>query len=323
MRLARTLISMLSAASLMTAISTAADAQCPLPYQITNGQTADASQVMGDLNALATCVGNVSPGGSANALQYNSGSGSFGGIGPLTNGQLAIGSTGNTPQAGTLTPGSGISITNGPGSITISATAAGTISPFYDPSSIAITRPVSSAFTVNNSTGNTGALSNMASRGVVLTVPSGASFITAMEQNVPSSSAFTVTAFVYPVSYLTGNWFWGLAVKDTSGKYVGLGFRNLTPTAYFTFSNINTVNTFSTGTGIVNAQNPVWVRLQLTGGNFIFSFSFDGENFVPGWTVSSTAYLSSSLATVGIITDNNSSGQNLILDVFSWTSTSP
>jgi hypothetical protein len=41
-------------------------------------------------------------------------------IGPLTNGQLAIGSTGANPVAATLTAGTGININNGSGSITIS-----------------------------------------------------------------------------------------------------------------------------------------------------------------------------------------------------------
>lgn len=43
----------------------------------------------------------------------------------LTNGQLMIGNSGNVPAAATLTAGSGISITNGSGSITIAATSAG------------------------------------------------------------------------------------------------------------------------------------------------------------------------------------------------------
>lgn len=42
-----------------------------------------------------------------------------------TNGQLLIGSTGLTPVLGTLTAGSGISISNGAGSITISTTSGG------------------------------------------------------------------------------------------------------------------------------------------------------------------------------------------------------
>lgn len=43
----------------------------------------------------------------------------------LTNGQLAIGSTGADPSAATLTAGTGVSITNGAGSITIAATGGG------------------------------------------------------------------------------------------------------------------------------------------------------------------------------------------------------
>jgi hypothetical protein len=43
----------------------------------------------------------------------------------LTNGQLAIGNTGADPTAATLTAGTGVSITNGAGSITINATGSG------------------------------------------------------------------------------------------------------------------------------------------------------------------------------------------------------
>lgn len=43
----------------------------------------------------------------------------------LTNGQLAIGSTGNDPSAATLTAGTGVSISNGSGSITINAVGSG------------------------------------------------------------------------------------------------------------------------------------------------------------------------------------------------------
>jgi hypothetical protein len=41
----------------------------------------------------------------------------------LTNGQLQIGSTGAAPTAGTITAGTGISVTNGAGTITIANTA--------------------------------------------------------------------------------------------------------------------------------------------------------------------------------------------------------
>lgn len=102
--------------------SSAAQAQCTLPYQLTNGQVADASQVMANYNALITCL---AAGGSANAVQINNGSGGLAGVGPLTDGQVVIGSTGNAPQGAALTAGSGISITNGAGSVTIAASGGG------------------------------------------------------------------------------------------------------------------------------------------------------------------------------------------------------
>jgi hypothetical protein len=118
----RTTIAMIVAfVGLPLVAATDADAQCTLPYTLTNGQTADATQLMADLNALANCLG---PGGSTNAIQYND-SGHPGGVGPLANGQLVIGSTAGPPQAQALTAGPGISITNGPGNITIAATGSG------------------------------------------------------------------------------------------------------------------------------------------------------------------------------------------------------
>lgn len=302
-----------------------ARAACPLPNTLTNGQTADATQVMADFNALVTCLNAAGPGGSGNSIQYNNGSGAFAGVGPLTNGQLVIGATGGVPQAQNLTAGSGITITNGPGSITISSAggSGGSVSPFYDAAAIPLTKPTASSFTVANNTGNTGTLTDMVSRGVTLSTPGVGSATTTMEQPIVNSSTFTVTALVYPVGYLNGNWFWGICVKDTSGKYAAFGFRNQTPVSYFKFSDINTYNSSSTSTGIVNAQNPVWLKLQAASGTFTFSFSFDGEHFNPGWSVSMTDYLSSSLSSVGMLILNNSSGRDLPLDVLSWTNTTP
>lgn len=98
-----------------------AQAQCAIPYTLTNGQPADATQVMSDFDALANCIDDL-PAGATNSVQFNAGSGQLGGVGPLTNGQLVVGSTGGAPQAATLTAGANVSITNGPGTVTISAT---------------------------------------------------------------------------------------------------------------------------------------------------------------------------------------------------------
>src|SRR5258708_28764195 len=113
------LFSMTAVAGVLSSGLNPVAAQCVLPFQLTNGQTADATQVMANFNALVACLGAA---GATNSVQYNAGSGSFGGVGPLTNGQLVIGSTGAAPQAQTLTPGAGIAITNSAGGITIAAT---------------------------------------------------------------------------------------------------------------------------------------------------------------------------------------------------------
>lgn len=68
-------------------------------------------------------TGVVNP--SAHTLPVGEGSSNFNFLGPLTNGQLLIGSTGNDPIAANLLAGSGISISNGSGTITIAGTGSG------------------------------------------------------------------------------------------------------------------------------------------------------------------------------------------------------
>lgn len=58
-------------------------------------------------------------------LPVAQGAAAFHFLGPLTNGQVLIGSTGNDPVASTLTAGPGVSISNASGSITISGTGSG------------------------------------------------------------------------------------------------------------------------------------------------------------------------------------------------------
>src|SRR3984893_19075122 len=104
MRRHNILVSILAVTSPLLGWRSPATAACPLPYQLTNGQNADATQVMANFNALVACLGSA---GSTNAVQYNAGGGAFGGVGPLSNGQLVVGSTGGAAPAETLTPGGG------------------------------------------------------------------------------------------------------------------------------------------------------------------------------------------------------------------------
>lgn len=70
---------------------------------------------------------------TANSVVLANGNSPFTALGAATNGQIPIGRTGNTPVLNTLTAGTGISIVNGPGTITINATA----SPSYEEGSFA------------------------------------------------------------------------------------------------------------------------------------------------------------------------------------------
>lgn len=74
----------------------------------------------GTLNATHGGTGVSNP--AAHTLPVAEGASAFTFLGPLSNGQLLIGSTGLDPVPALLTAGTGISITNGAGSITIAAT---------------------------------------------------------------------------------------------------------------------------------------------------------------------------------------------------------
>lgn len=83
------------------------------------------SIVNADISASAAIARSKVATGTNFALLANNSSGLISDLGPLTNGQLLIGSTGTAASPSTLTAGTGISITNGAGSITIAATNAG------------------------------------------------------------------------------------------------------------------------------------------------------------------------------------------------------
>lgn len=68
-------------------------------------------------------TGVVNP--TAHTLPIAEGSSDFNFLGPLTNGQILIGNTGSDPTPTTLTAGTGLSIVNAPGSITLNVTGSG------------------------------------------------------------------------------------------------------------------------------------------------------------------------------------------------------
>ncbi|MVA82645.1 hypothetical protein GOZ89_24910 [Agrobacterium vitis] len=290
--------------------TTTASAQCTLPNTFSNGQVADANQVMGNFNALVTCQNNALPAGNANAIQLNSGNSTFSAVGPLTNGQLLIGSTGNAPQAAALTAGSGIAIQSSAGSVTISATGGGGGSGGVDWLNVAaIVKPVASSFALRTSTTPpTGGALVSTARGIALTTTASASNRAIMaEVSAPSGNwqATMLTVYTGPLaSYNLPS----IGVRDSVNNRTvmfgiggnGSGYRF----DYQTFSGGIGLDTYSNDTSITDAglpspsSAPIWSRLTYDGTNFIWSYSRDGENFVNVFSVSAIAYVTNR-STVG------------------------
>ena len=217
---------------------------------------------------------------------------------------------------------------DGKGRVTAASNGAGSGVTYYsDPAALALTKPTASSFSVNTGTGVSATATNMASRGVTFQVSSAGGNSATMEVAALSSSAFTVTALVQPDYVMvagTGTFF-GISVRDSTGKYVGFGlkFTGSQTLSYFTFSNLST-----TATSVVNISSPwagapIWLRVQLTGGNFNFYVSYDGETFVKVMTEGSTAFLGSTLSGVGVVMENNGTGFPLNVNLYSFTNTTP
>lgn len=89
-------------------------------------------------------------------------------LGPLTDGQLVIGSTGVDPAAATLTAGTGVTITNGAGSITINATGSGLT--WTDVTGTTQAMAVNNGYTANNAGVVTLTLPSTAAYGSIVAV---------------------------------------------------------------------------------------------------------------------------------------------------------
>jgi hypothetical protein len=109
------------------------------------------------------------------AIQLGNASGSLTSLGVATNGQIPIGSTGADPVLATITAGSGVTVTNGAGTITIAATGSGgTVTSIsagtgitLTPNPITTTGSVALTIPVVVSSGGTGA-TTLTSNGVLL-----------------------------------------------------------------------------------------------------------------------------------------------------------
>lgn len=268
-----------------------AAAQCTLPFQLTNGQTADATQVMANFTALLNCINDAAPSGSNNAIQYKTGTGTVGGVGPLTNGQLVIGSTGAAPQGQPLTAGAGIAITNGAGSITISATGSGSGGGLYN--------QVTSATPTSASTGLTSwlnqgsAVLTESAVGININAPSNTTGNLAGRYGPAPSPPYRITVLVAGTrastqySSIDFGWFDGVNKLHLIAYNINNG-----AAPYLVVNKWNSATSYS-ATDYVSPTNafaqPIWLQIADDGTNVSFAFSQDGANFLTLFSVAKSS----------------------------------
>lgn len=295
-------------AAIFAATASSAFAECTLPNQLQAGDVADATKVTANFAALANCADAQAPSGAANSIVYNSGSGSLAGTTPLADGQLIVGSTSNPPQPGMISAGSGIAITSGPASLTISETGSGTGSAVDWLNKAVVAKPNAASFTLQTSTTPlSGTALTSTTRGMLLQASSIADSRAMMaEVSLPSGNwqATMLAVYTGPISsYVLPS----LAVRDAVAKRAVLfgvgGYGGGMRFDYDKSSGGIGLDTYSGDVqmqdiGFSTPSEPVWTRLTYDGTNLIWSFSRDGESFTAAYTVSATDYVTN-LSTIG------------------------
>lgn len=227
--------SLLSIAAVLGLGAGTAHAACALPYNLTNGQPADASQVMANFNALATCIDNA-----ASAVRE------FGPFAP----------------------------------------------------------PAASSFTfIDTVSSITPTVTDVAGIGLLYSVAPSAttSLFPGAYRAVPVGAPWTLTARVrYPT--LMGNYpGFGLYIKDTSGKMLGLDVESRTSQTSLILKRNNSTTDIQSNSYLQAVYDaPTWLRIHYDGTNIRFYASWDGQNWLYYWTETKTTFLNGNLQYVGI-----------------------
>jgi hypothetical protein len=127
--------------------------------------TTTVSQIL--YSSSANTIGGITTANSAVLVTNSTGVPAYSGT--MTNGQLIIGSTTATPTAATLTPGTGVSITNGAGSITIASTGVGSLV-WNDLSGTTQTAVVNNGYIISNASQTTVTIPATVAEGSVIGV---------------------------------------------------------------------------------------------------------------------------------------------------------
>jgi len=323
MRVVRAIITGSIAVLLTLPSVRSADARCALPYVLSNGEVPDAAKMMANFNALVACQ---TVAGTANAIQYNAGSGALAAAGPQTDGQLIIGSTGAAPQAQALTAGSGISITAGSGAVAIAATAGTAGTGLY--------RQVMSSTPTAASTGLTAWLNQGTSAvsdsptGITIDAPSSAATNLSGRHVTAPSAPYTITALIGATRTTIGGGCVGIGWYDGSSKIQGICYYTGSSNDSQQLVNVRRYNSPTSQTsasftsGLNGFSEPIWFRISDDGTNVSFGFSYDGANFLPVYTTTKAAgFLGSAGYSKLLFFVDPGSGSHTLGTLLSWTQT--
>jgi hypothetical protein len=271
---------------------------CELPFNLQNGSVADASQLMGNYNAMVFCLQELEPQGADNSIQYKSETGQLAGTGPLGDGQLLTGISGAAPVASALIAGSGIKIINGPGRTKIALTTTGLSGSLY--SQILSPTPTSSGTGLTNWFNQGSAVLTESQVGSSLGAPTSGASQNISGRFMPAPQPpYSITALVASTFNSTAKASTGIGWYDGSGKLhlVSYVTDNGNP-PYFEIQKWTNATSLS-GVDFASAKNafsqPVWLQLTDDGTSISFGFSQDGFTYNKLYsTVKSSGWLGAS-----------------------------
>lgn len=294
---------MLAGAGLVLGQVDAARAQCALPYQITNGQTADASKVMANFNALVTCLNGTVNSGTAGQVGY------YATTGKSISGQslpaLIDSSIGSTRGSILERGATGWSlVTPGASGTVLTSNGSGT-DPSYLPAAsggrglfsgqLSPTIPSQSATGLSNWLNQGTATESDDANGMYFTLPSNGNSNIARGLFVAAPTppySRTILVLYNEVSaggaYMLFGWY------DGSAKLQTIAYNNNTNQGWYTwnsYSSLQTINQFK-----IPIYQFMWLRLEDDGTNYTMSYSNDGVHF---YTITTGAKSSGWLGTYG------------------------